>query len=172
MDTDSNAQTIKYRSIGVIHTSFHKKKGMPIQPMGAETTLGTVDVFEEYAEGLADLEGFSHVILLYHFHQAGPTSLRVVPFMDTEYRGVFATRAPVRPNAIGLSIVKLESVEGSRLTISGVDILDGTPLLDIKPYVPAFDYRENVRTGWLESLSHKVRKTRADNRFVPEDEGS
>lgn len=172
MDPDRNTPTIKYRPIGVIHTSFHQRKGMPIQPMGAEATFGTVDVFEEYAEGLADLAGFSHVMLIYHFHQAGSPSLLVVPFMDTESRGVFATRAPVRPNAIGLSIVKLESVEGSRLAISGVDILDGTPLLDIKPYVPAFDYRENVRTGWLESLSHKVRKTRSDNRFIPENEGS
>ena len=125
---------------------------MPIQASRAKDAQGTVEVFPEYAEGLADLDGFSHIILLYHFHKSRQCRLRVVPFLDTQKRGIFATRAPSRPNPIGLSIVRLVSIAGNRLTVQGVDMLDGTPLLDIKPYVPEFDEREYVRIGWLENV--------------------
>jgi tRNA-Thr(GGU) m(6)t(6)A37 methyltransferase TsaA len=114
---------------------------------------------------LKDLEGFSHIILIYHFHQAGPTRLTVTPFLDTEPRGVFSTRAPTRPNPIGLSIVRLLGVEGNVLRLSNVDILDGTPLLDIKPYVADFDRPRRTRAGWLKRARGQVRTKRSDDRF-------
>ncbi len=154
------------KPIGTIHSPFTNLKGMPIQPTGASGVKGTVEVFEEYADGLLDLDGFSHIILLYQFHRSDGFKLRVVPFMDTVQRGVFATRAPKRPNAIGLSIVQLEKVEGRVLHIEGVDILDGTPVVDIKPYVPDFDYPENVRAGWLDSSPKTVTEKRSDDRFI------
>jgi tRNA-Thr(GGU) m(6)t(6)A37 methyltransferase TsaA len=108
-----------------------------------------VEVYDDYVEGLADLDGFSHIILLYHFHESSGYRLRVKPFLDNQKRGLFATRAPWRPNPIGLSVVRLVQVEGSKLTVEDVDILDNTPLLDIKPYVPEFDQRTKTRLGWL-----------------------
>ncbi|MFH1488698.1 MAG: tRNA (N6-threonylcarbamoyladenosine(37)-N6)-methyltransferase TrmO [Pseudomonadota bacterium] len=156
---------IEFQPIGVIHTPFTKPEGMPIQPAGAAGVKGTVEVFEEYRFGLEDLEGFSHIILLYHFHRSRGFNLRVVPFMDSESRGLFATRAPKRPNPIGLSVVRLDKVEDGVLQIRNVDILDGTPLLDIKPYVPEFDHQLHVRTGWLEQVGKTVREKKSDDRF-------
>jgi tRNA-Thr(GGU) m(6)t(6)A37 methyltransferase TsaA len=124
-----------------------------------------VEVSAEFAAGLQDLNGFSHVILLYHFHRVTQTRLTVVPFLDDRPRGVFATRAPSRPNPIGLSIVRLLGIEGILLHVENMDIVDGTPLLDIKPYVPAFDHNEAERTGWLETTGAKVKETRSDDRF-------
>ena len=152
--------------IGTIHSPFSSLKGMPIQPPGASGVKGTVEVLEDYADGLKDLDGFSHIILLYQFHRSNGFKLKVVPFMDTVQRGVFATRAPKRPNSIGLSIVRLEKVEGRILHIEGVDILDGTPLIDIKPYVPDFDYQENVRAGWQDKSQKTVTEKRSDDRFI------
>jgi tRNA-Thr(GGU) m(6)t(6)A37 methyltransferase TsaA len=152
------------RSIGVIHTPYREPRGTPIQPTGALGVEGTVEVFPEYCQGLRDLEGFSHVILLYHFHLSEGYSLTVRPYIDEEARGVFATRFPGRPNPLGLSIVRLTGVDGCALRIMDVDIVDGTPLLDIKPYVPAFDHREGVRTGWLTERATNVRHTRSDGR--------
>ena len=139
---------------------------MPIQPAGAAGIRGTIGIYPQFTEGLANLDGFSHVVLLYHFHRSEGFKLTVTPFMDTEPRGLFATRAPKRPNPIGLSVVKLISVEGNTLTIENVDILDGTPLLDIKPYAPEFDQPENVRTGWLEQAREDVKEKQSDERFV------
>jgi tRNA-Thr(GGU) m(6)t(6)A37 methyltransferase TsaA len=156
---------IEYQSIGVIHSPFKKREGMPIQPAGADGVQGTVEVFQEFTEGLQDLEGFSHIILLYHFHQSTDAVLRVTPFMDSQPRGVFSTRAPKRPNPIGISVVKLIKIEGSTLHIENVDIIDATPLLDIKPYVPEFDHYPADRIGWLEKARNGVRKKRSDNRF-------
>jgi tRNA-Thr(GGU) m(6)t(6)A37 methyltransferase TsaA len=119
----------------------------------------------ELAAGLKDLEGFSHVILLYHLHKVRRVDLTVTPFLDSEQRGVFATRAPTRPNPIGLSIVALLRIEGNRLYLGNVDILDGTPLLDIKPYVPEFDQPLEARAGWLEEVRGKVRSVKSDERF-------
>lgn len=156
---------IEYRPIGVIRSPFTELEGMPIQPAGAAGVRGTVEVFPEYADGLKDLEGFSHIFLLYHFHASRGFKLRVTPFMDTEERGLFSTRAPKRPNPIGLSVAKLTGIEGNLLRIENVDILDSTPLLDIKPYVPAFDRQKDVRTGWLEGAGGKVSERKSDDRF-------
>ncbi|MEJ2477272.1 MAG: tRNA (N6-threonylcarbamoyladenosine(37)-N6)-methyltransferase TrmO, partial [Desulfobacterales bacterium] len=139
--------------------------GMPIQPAGARGVKGSVEIFEEYRDGLKDLDGFSHIILLYHFHRSQGFKLHVVPYMDTEIHGVFATRAPRRPNAIGLSVVQLNRIQDGLLQIENVDILDETPLLDIKPYVPEFDAQVNVRTGWLENFRKTVTHRKSDDRF-------
>jgi tRNA (adenine37-N6)-methyltransferase len=149
----------------VIRTSFKNREGMPIQPAGAGGMQGTVVMFQEFTEGLADLEGFSHIILLYHFHQSTDTSLRVTPFMDSQPRGLFSTRAPNRPNSIGISVVKLIKIKESTLHVENVDIIDKTPLLDIKPYVPEFDHYPADRIGWLEKTRGGVREKRSDNRF-------
>jgi tRNA-Thr(GGU) m(6)t(6)A37 methyltransferase TsaA len=138
---------------------------MPIQPTGAAGVKGTVEVFAEYRAGLKDLDGFSHIILLYQFHRSQGFTLHVIPFMDSEERGVFATRAPKRPNPIGLSVVQLDKVEDGILYIRNVDILDGTPLLDIKPYVPEFDSQDDVKTGWLKHAKTTVTEKKSDDRF-------
>lgn len=156
---------IEFKPIGIIHSPFKDLDGMPIQPAGAAGVKGTVLVFEEYRAGLKDLDGFSHIILVYHFHRSQGFKLEVVPFMDSELRGLFATRAPNRPNPIGLSVVQLDKIENGLLHIQNVDILDGTPLLDIKPYVPEFDAQVNVRTGWLEKARRTISDRRADDRF-------
>jgi tRNA-Thr(GGU) m(6)t(6)A37 methyltransferase TsaA len=156
---------MKVRPIGIIHSPFKDLIGMPIQPAGAEGVQGTVEVYEEFRAGLKDLDGFSHIILLYHFHGSTGFSLCVVPFMDTQPRGLFATRAPKRPNPIGLSVVRLEGVDDGLLRVRGVDILDGTPLLDIKPYVPEWDAHVGARTGWLETGRKTVSSRTSDDRF-------
>ena len=156
---------MEIKPIGVIHTPYKDLAGMPIQPAGAAGVKGCVEVFEEFRAGLKDLEGFSHIILLYEFHRSQGFKLDVIPFMDTESRGLFATRAPNRPNPIGLSIVKLDRVENGKLQIRNADILDGTPLLDIKPFVPEFDSPSDVRTGWLERVRNRVHQRKSDNRF-------
>ena len=152
--------------IGVIRTPFETRVGMPIQPAGGAGIEGTVEIFDEYREGLADLDGFSHVILIYHLHRSEGFDLTVVPFMDTEERGLFATRAPRRPNPIGISVVRLDRIEDGVLHIRDLDILDGTPLLDIKPYVPEFDGPREFRTGWLSEAKKTVSKRKSDGRFM------
>jgi tRNA-Thr(GGU) m(6)t(6)A37 methyltransferase TsaA len=157
---------IEYHPIGIIRSPFKHIEGMPIQPSGASTAQGRVQVFPKFAEGLKDLDGFSHVILLYHFHRVEDSALIVTPFMDSQPRGVFSTRAPTRPNPIGLSIVKLLRIDKTVLHIENIDILDGTPLLDIKPYVPQFDQYPADRTGWLEQAKDSVRAKKSDRRFA------
>lgn len=156
---------IEFTPIGIIHSPFMERENMPIQPAGGAGIKGTVEVFEEFRAGLKDLDGFSHIILLYHFHRSRSFNLHVVPFMDSELRGLFATRAPKRPNPIGLSVVQLDKVEDGVLQIRNMDILDGTPLLDIKPYVPEFDSPVEVRTGWLEKVGKNVSSRKSDDRF-------
>jgi tRNA-Thr(GGU) m(6)t(6)A37 methyltransferase TsaA len=156
---------IIYRPIGVIHSPFKEPRDVPIQPACAGGIEGAVEIFPEYSEGIADLEGFSHIILIYHFHLSKGHPLRVKPYLDSELRGVFATRAPSRPNSIGMSIVRLVKIEGRKLHIRDVDILDGTPLLDIKPYVPVFDSRTTDRIGWLSGKIDELPETRDDGRF-------
>lgn len=157
---------ITYTPIGILHTPFTKPQGMPIQPKGARGVRGELELDPRFEAGLADIEGFSHLILLYHFHAAGETKLTVTPYLDTASHGVFATRAPARPNSLGLSVVKLVGVRGSVLELEDVDVLDGTPVLDVKPYVPAFDTPvSEVRSGWLEEKGSDAGDARADERF-------
>jgi len=156
---------ITLEPIGIIHSPFTTTEGMPIQPAGAAGIRGTVEVLAQYRSGLKDLDGFSHIILLYHFHRSSGFDLHVVPFLDAQPRGLFATRAPKRPNPIGISVVRLDGVEDGVLSIQNVDILDGTPLLDIKPYVPAFDGVGEVRTGWIAAAGSTVSESRSDDRF-------
>jgi len=137
------------RPIGVIHTPFTATQGMPIQPIFSQAS-GRVEVFPEYADGLKDVEGFSHIILIYVLHGSNGYTLHVRPFLDDHERGLFATRHPCRPNPIGLSIVRLLSHEGNMLEVAGIDVLDGTPLLDIKPYVPDFDRKADAHAGWYD----------------------
>jgi len=140
---------IEYQSIGVIRTPFETPAGMPRNTAMAAGTRGTVEVEPEYEPGLKDLDGFSHLFLLFFFHRSEGHALEVVPPGQTETRGVFATRSPRRPNGIGLSLVRLERVAGRILHVTDLDIVDGTPLLDIKPYLPSVDRADGVRTGWL-----------------------
>ncbi len=154
-----------YEPIGTIHSPFKDIKGMPIQPTGAEGVKGHIDVDPRYKDGLKDIDGFSHIILIYHFHLSEDYSLTVKPFLDKKERGVFSTRAPKRPNQIGLSIVKLIDVDGTRINIEDVDVVDGTPLLDIKPYVPEFDDRRVERSGWLNKRAEGVNEVKSDERF-------
>jgi tRNA-Thr(GGU) m(6)t(6)A37 methyltransferase TsaA len=157
---------IQYQSIGIIHSPFKDTKGMPIQPIGAKGVAGTIELRAEYKEGLKDLQDFSHIILLYHFHASKGYSLKAKPFMDDTPRGIFSIRAPGRPNPIGISIVRLDKIAGTTLYISDVDILNGTPLLDIKPYVPDFDVvKEEVRIGWLKDRSSRAHGKKSNGRF-------
>jgi len=165
MEKKKDMDPLLFRPIGIIHTPFKELENMPIQPSGAAAIRGTVDLFPEFAEGLKDLDGFSHLILLYRFHESRGYRLTVTPFLDSEPRGLFATRAPKRPNPIGLSIVKLIRIRECSLDVENVDILDGTPLLDIKPYVPEFDHQQDCRTGWLEKARGRVKEKRSDERF-------
>ena len=157
---------IKFKPIGTIYSPFKEPLGVPIQPSGAKGIEGSVEVFTEFSDGLKDIDGFSHIILIYYFHLSKQTSLLVTPFMDKVEHGVFATRASSRPNPIGFSVVKLEKVEGNLLLIKDVDIVDGTPLLDIKPCVPQFDFSKVTKTGWLESTVQDIAETKDDGRFA------
>jgi len=154
-----------FKSIGVIHTPYKERAGMPIQPPGAEGALGRVEVFPEFSEALKDIDGFSHIILIFCFHKSEGYKLQVSPFLEDEIHGLFAVRAPKRPNPIGLSVVKLQKCEGNILYIDNPDMLDGTPLLDIKPYIPDFDAYPDAVSGWQEKHRGKVRKHKSDNRF-------
>jgi tRNA-Thr(GGU) m(6)t(6)A37 methyltransferase TsaA len=156
---------LQYRSIGLIRSPFKDIEGMPVQPAGAAGVAGRLEIDPEYAEGLKDVDGFSHLIVLYHFHMVREAQLTVTPFLGTRPRGVFATRAPKRPNPLGLSVVKLVRREGSVLFIENVDVLDETPLLDVKPYVPAFDRVEQASSGWLEKAQEQASDVKSDDRF-------
>jgi len=159
-------EEIKYKPIGIIHTPFKKPEGTPIQPEGGKGIEGWIEIFPEYTEGLKDLEGFSHIILIYHFHLCKKSNLIVKPYMDKRSHGVFSTRAPSRPNPIGISTVQLIKIEDNKIYICDVDIVDGTPLLDIKPYVPEFDRRETEKIGWLKKNIFKLPASKDDGRFI------
>ncbi len=158
--------SITIQPIGIIETPFNDLKGMPIQPSGAANIEGTIIINKEYEQGLNDLEGFSHIILLYHFHHSQGYNLMVTPFMDDKKRGLFSTRAPKRPNPIGLSIVQLIKREENKIFIKGIDVLNGTPLIDIKPYVPGFDAKEVTKLGWLDKNYKKSESLKSDDRFI------
>lgn len=156
---------IIYKPIGVIHTSFNNLDEMPIQPTSDASGPGIVEVFPEYADALKDLEGFSHIYLLYYFHKVRQSQLIVTPFLDSQPHGIFATRAPARPNPLGLSLVKLIRIDNNQVHVEGADVLNETPLLDIKPYVPEFESVQGVRIGWLEKVRDKIRNQKSDDRF-------
>ncbi len=157
---------IKLVQIGVVHSPLKEPRGAPIQSIAGKEIEGTVEVFKDYCKGLEDLEGFSHIMLLYHFHRSKGFSLTVTPYMDNRKRGVFSTRAPHRPNPIGLSIVQLVKIEGNILHIKNLDMIDGTPLLDIKPYIPEFDVREPGNIGWLKNNISKLSTSKDNGRFA------
>jgi tRNA-Thr(GGU) m(6)t(6)A37 methyltransferase TsaA len=145
------APEIELSPIGIIHSPFREKEGMPLQSVRSQE-VGILQVFREYELGLQDIEGFTHLIILYYFHQEPETGLLVKSCLEESVHGVFATRSPKRPNHIGISTVELIGREGNLLRVSGIDVLDGTPLLDIKPYVPRIDDRAEARSGWLHHL--------------------
>ena len=163
---------ITYTPIGVVHSPFKETKGTPIQAAGSLGIKGTIELNPNYAEGLKDLEGFSHLILLYHFSLVKGYALTVKPFLDDKLHGVFATRSPSRPNSIGISTVRLIKIENNMLYVKDLDIVDGTPLLDIKPYVPQFDDRKTRKIGWFEGKIGKLKETRDDGRFCRKDGNS
>jgi tRNA-Thr(GGU) m(6)t(6)A37 methyltransferase TsaA len=151
---------IDFKPIGLIHSEHVNAEKTPIQPVYAKGCTGEAVIFPEYAQGLADLDGFSHIYLVYYFHQAPPLRLTVKPFLQDRKRGLFATRAPGRPNAIGLSIVELLGREGCTLHLDGLDILDNTPLLDIKPYTAKFDCITSTRNGWQDEVDEETARQR------------
>ena len=158
---------VELESIGTIHTEFKKVEGMPIQPTGAKGIKGTIEIKDKYVDGLKDLDGFSHIHLIYLLHKVEGYMLEVKPFMDNNTHGVFATRSPKRPHRIGLRVVIVEKVEGNTIHVENVDILDGTPLLAIKPYVPQLyeDTIDELRIGWFETTHQKVKSQKSDTRF-------
>ena len=157
---------ITYRPIGIIHSPFKEPKGTPIQPKAAKGIKGMVEVFSQYEEGLKDIKGFSHIILIYHFHLSKAYSLEVKPYMDNKLHGVFATRAPARPNPIGMSVVRLTEVKRNNLYIKDIDIVDGTPILDIKPYISELSSEDIIKKGWLEKNIRKMPDFKDNGRFV------
>lgn len=143
-------ETITLEPIGIIHSPYHKKEDIPIQGVFKPEGVGTIEVFEKYAEGLTDVEGFSHIQIIYFFHKSNDYKLLGKPYLEDQFHGIFAIRSPHRPNHLGVSVVRLLERKGNLLKIGEIDVFDGTPLLDIKPYVPKFDERSNVKIGWLE----------------------
>ena len=156
---------IEFSPIGIIHTPFKTVSNMPIQPTADKNSEGWIEIFDEYSAGLADLEDFSHIYLVFHLHECKGYKLKTIPFLDTVERGIFATRSPARPNPVGLSVVKLISVTGNILTIQGLDILDGSPLIDIKPFVPMFEDAKDIRIGWFAGKEGEVHGKVSDGRF-------
>ncbi len=156
---------IIFDPIGIVHTPFKKPKDTPIQPRKSGGAEGIIEIYNEYVPALDDLDGFSHIYLLFHLHLSKGYELKVVPFLDNQKRGLFSTRAPRRPNQIGLSIVQLLRIESNILYIKDIDLIDGTPLLDIKPYVHTFDEQTDIKIGWLEGKAKDDDIYRADSRF-------
>lgn len=160
-------ENIILNPIGIIHSKFKDIKSMPIQPTGNSVDNGKIEILSKYIEGLRDLEGFSHIIIIYYFHKAEQVKLTVKPFLDDNTHGVFATRTPVRPNHIGVSVVEIDKVEENNIFVKNIDVLDGTPVIDIKPFVPGFDVpKSDIRIGWLESNIENVTSRLSDDRFI------
>ncbi|HUJ45075.1 MAG TPA: tRNA (N6-threonylcarbamoyladenosine(37)-N6)-methyltransferase TrmO [Opitutaceae bacterium] len=155
-----NLTSVTFRPIGILRSPHTRANATPIQPVYAADCRGRAEIFPEFADGLADIEGFSHVYLLYWLHRAGPPRLRLEPFLQDVEHGVFATRAPCRPNPVGLSLVRLVRRQGHVLHLAGLDMLDGTPLLDIKPFAPRYDTVENARGGWTEQVDEVTARRR------------
>jgi len=154
-----------FKPIGIIHSPHHSVEGMPIQARFAKGVKGSIELREEFIPGLVDLDGFSHLILIYWFHKSQGYNLEVTPFLDNKSHGVFSTRAPKRPNSIGISVVKLLNIDNHVLEIENVDILSGTPLLDIKPYIREFDVHETEKEGWFSAQGNNLQDKKSDGRF-------
>ena len=159
---------IIYSPIGIIHSPFTKLSEMPIQPSSENSAEGYLEIYPQFAKGLKDLAGFSHIYLIYHLHKSPPAKLEVTPFLDTEPHGIFATRAPRRPNPIGLSLVELIRIEENLIYVDQIDALDGTPLLDIKPYIPQFENTSDIKIGWLKKTQAEIKAKKSDARFLTE----
>ena len=159
-------ELLNFKPIGFIKTPYKNKEGMPIQPTGAQGVKGTIEIEAEYTEGLKDLDGFSHIILIYHFHLSKTYELSIKPFMDDNLHGIFSTRAPKRPNPIGLTVVKLVEIKDNLVHIENIDVIDGTPLIDIKPFIPDVDSPDVQKLGWLQGKSDKMGVKKSDNRFI------
>ena len=157
---------IEFTPIGIIHTPFKTVENIPIQPAAGAGFEGWIEIFNEYKEGLSDLDGFSHIYLIFYLHKSISYKLKVIPFLDTVERGIFSTRSPARPNPVGLSIVEIISIKENIIRIKGIDILDGTPLVDIKPYVPDFEITTNIKKGWFEGKEKMVSGKLSDGRFT------
>lgn len=157
---------MRIQEIGTVHSPFKEPKGVPIQPTAAKDIKGSIEIKDEFKNGLCDLDGFSYIIVLFNFHLSTGYKMKVIPFLDDTPRGLFSTRAPNRPSSIGLSIVRLDKIEGSTLHITGVDIVDGTPVLDIKPYIPKLNPDGDIKIGWLKKASHKFDTKTADDRMI------
>lgn len=157
--------SISYQAIGRIHTPFKTRENSPVQSSGAKGTVSTIEIKPEFSAGLKDLEGFSHIVLIYHFHLVDHWSLSVTPFLDVVEHGIFATRSPIRPNPIGMSVLKIIGIKENLITVEAADMLDQTPILDIKPFIPSIDEAQNVRLGWLTGITQNFESTRSDDRF-------
>lgn len=147
---------IEFHPIGTIHSPHKELSKTPIQPVFCNNIEGTVILNKEYADGLEDLQGFSHIYLFYYFNHSKKTCLRLSPYLSDDEHGIFSTRAPHRPNKLGMSLVRLDKIESNILYVRDLDILDNTPLLDIKPYIQRFDSRDNVKSGWQDAISNNV----------------
>ena len=158
-------ETITYKPIGIIHSPFKTLENMPIQPSAGKGIQGTIEIKPEFQEGLNDLDGFSHIYLIYHLHRSTGYNLKVIPFLDDQLRGLFSTRSPRRPNPLGISVVRLINIKENIITIEDLDILEGTPLLDIKPFVPHMYSVSNCKTGWLEKYKNDIKTKKSDKRF-------
>jgi len=156
---------IKYKEIGVIHSPFTSLERMPVQPIAAKGVKGTIEIHKKFLDGLQDLEKFQYIYLFYHFNKAETCKLKVIPFMDDKPHGIFATRAPIRPNPIGISVVYLIKIENNILYVEDIDIMDNTPLLDIKPFIPQVDNRMSKKIGWLQGKEN-IFQTQSDARFI------
>jgi tRNA (adenine37-N6)-methyltransferase len=160
-------ENITLEPIGIIHSEFKNLENMPIQPTGNNVSEGRLELDYKYIEGLKDLEEFSHIMVIYHFHKAEEVKLTVKPFLDNVTHGVFATRTPVRPNHIGISVLEISKISKNNIFVKNIDVLDGTPILDIKPFVPQFDIpKSDIRIGWLESNVKNVATRLSDDRFI------
>ena len=158
--------SVVYEPVGYFRSPFSDVKGMPIQPVGGLEIEGIIEILPQFQKGLLDLEGFSHVIVLSHLHQIKGYDLVVKPFLDNVDHGIFATRSPKRPNPIGLSVMRLKSVSQTSIIVAGIDVLDGTPVLDVKPYVADFDQCDASRFGWFEGKSSNATHHLSDDRFA------
>ena len=159
-------EPVTFSPVGVVHSPHKELAGMPVQPPAAAGFTGEIELLPEYAEGLLDIEGFSHLMVFYHLHKGAGPLLSATPFLDTKPHGVFASRIPRRPNPLGFSVVRLLSREGCVLKIGNVDILDGTPVLDVKPYVAEFDAYPDAASGWFSGKLGGISEKRSDDRFV------